>query len=216
MTSRSEHFFYTVQTTVLTLCLLVLTPSIAHASNDHYFEGIYTGISFSKQNYFGGAFLNQVDVLEQESVNVIDLSLGWRTVFASHWVFGVEGAYGIADGDLSLKEPLLLIEYENNHQWSVGTNIGRVVGKSQSWLLFGYAYFTQRDFDLEISTDTSNFTQHDGQGIWRYGLGVEKEILDRMSIRASIGQVYVDFGSKETNQDVDDKLDLLVGLVYQF
>lgn len=49
----------------------------------------------------------------------------------------------------------------------------------------------------------------------KYGLGLEAHLWQGLNFRASIGGLRVDFGDQITNIDVEDELDLMIGLIYQ-
>ena len=202
--------------TALTVVMTALSPIAQANEPGPRYQGVYTGISIGKQNYFGGAFLDDLDVLSQKSARLIDLSAGWRTPLSEGWVLAIEGAYGIADGNLFLQNANYTIDYQNEYQLSGGLIAGKIVGQAKNWMLFAYSYFTLRKFDIQISSATGSFSQQDEQGVWRYGLGLERRLLKNWSVRASLGQTYVDLGGLKTNIEVNDKADAMIGLVYQF
>jgi hypothetical protein len=50
----------------------------------------------------------------------------------------------------------------------------------------------------------------------RFGVGAEKQMRGGMNLRASIGTGRADFGDKDTNITVDNKLEFGVGAAMQF
>ena len=50
----------------------------------------------------------------------------------------------------------------------------------------------------------------------KYGVGLEYQAFERLHAKISFGGLRVDFGDVITNIDVEDRYDLMMGIVYQF
>lgn len=183
------------------------------------FDGFYLGVAFGSQNIFGGSFVNGVDVLAQDSRFVTDFSAGYRRqFFKGRMMFGAELQTGITDGDLMHEDPenQLFIKYENSSQWGVGLTLGAALGKRKNILVFAYGNETKRRFDVRINENGSTYNQKDKQGMLKYGLGLEVPVYKGLNVRATFGGLRVDFGDLVTNIDVEDKADIMAGLLWQF
>ena len=82
-------------------------------------------------------------------------------------------------------------------------------------MLLGYTYVTTRMFDLTIKDDSGSYTQTDKNGFIRYGFGVEILLTRVWHLRTTIGALSIDFGDAETNIDVENKIDVSIGIVFQ-
>lgn len=200
--------------------LIAQTPGTDASKTEKYFDGFHLGISMGVQNIFGGAFIDNLDVLGQKSGFVTEFSTGYRKQFVNdRLVIGAELQFGITEGNLEQIDTRnqMEIDYKNNSQFGYGVNIGVALGRKKKILLYTYGTVTKRNFDITITeTNGTNFTQEDGQGFNRYGLGLEIPVLGNFNVKAIVGRVNVDFGDLETNIDVDDKTDFSLGVVYQF
>jgi len=218
--NRGQSFFKLLFLTFLFSNACLISAQEGSINSDPYFDGAYLGISIGSQNIFGGALINDLDVLGQKSGLVVEFAPGFRKQIGNdRLVLGLEIQYGITDGDLEQTETRnqMKIDYDNNSQFGYGLNVGAALGKRKNILLSSYAYVTKRNFDITITETTgSTFTQKDGQRFLRYGLTLESPIYKRLHIKTSIGRIYVDYEDLDTNMDVDDKWDLTVGVNYQF
>ncbi len=183
------------------------------------FDGFYVATGLGFQNLFGGSFVQGVDILAQKSRFVVELSSGYRRQFSNNrWVAGVELSFGLTDGNLKHSEPAnqLTISYKNGSQWGYGVTAGIAVGVQKKYLVFGYLNETTRNFDVTVVDAQGPFKQQDEQGMLKYGVGIEGVAHPKLSLRATIGRLRVDFGKQQTNINVEDKLDVMMGAVYQF
>lgn len=171
------------------------------------FDGPYVGISIGLHNMIGGALVNGVDYLAQDSRPAIVLFGGWRTEFNNGLVLGLEGGFGFEDGDLHLNDFAsgLSVDYRNNFQVRYGGQIGWRT--SDSSLVFAYLSETKRDFDVSGSGPGGSFSQHDGQGLLRYGVGVDFDIGGPINLRTTIGSSRADFGDRPLNYKPDTPID---------
>lgn len=196
--------------------LLMFTKANAQDQIDQ--SGLYLGVNFGSQNVFGGSFVNDMDILAQESKFVSEISAGYRWQFLNNRIIaGLEGHIGFTDGTLRHENPSepLTIDYKNNFQSGKGIIVGINLGANRDWIIYGYLNETKRKFDVAISQDPWNFTQIDKQGMLRYGIGIERTIYKQFNLRASFGALTVDFGDLETNIDVEDKFDFTIGFIYR-
>lgn len=181
------------------------------------FNGFYLGLDIGFQNIFGGAFIDDVDVLAQESKAVLGFSIGYRKrLFNSPILLGLQINYGFTDGNLTHSEPAnqLKINYENNSQLGWGFDTGYAFG--DNLFLFGYLQEARREFEITIVSPLGTFQQMDTQNFIKYGIGIEKNLNNAINLRIAIGQVYVDYEDLVTNIDVDDKMDVTIGITYKF
>lgn len=188
-------------------------------SLEKFFDGLYLGAAAGSQNVFGGSFVGGIDVLAQESRFVAELSAGFRKqLFKGRFLIGAEFQLGFTDGNLKHADPekQLLITYKNNTQSGVGLTIGAVAGKRRKLLLYGYVNETTRKFDVDILEQNKAYHQKDEQGMLKYGMGIEAPLYKRFHVRFAMGGLRVDFGDLEANINVEDKLDVMAGFVYQF
>lgn len=206
--------------TFFTSILIAQNKEIENSDIDRHFDGFHIGLSVGSQNIFGGAFIDELDVLGQKNGFVVELSSGYRRqLLNSRLLIGFEFQFGITNSDVEQVDTRnqLKINYENNSQFGYGINLGIALGKNKNVLAYTYGSITKRNFDiLIINTNGISFGQKDGQGFLRYGIGLETPIYKKLNIKATVGRVYVDFGDLKTNMDVDDKLDFNLGIVYQF
>jgi len=209
------------------LIILVFTISISNAQNQEteksktnkLFDGFYLGMSFGSQNIFGGAFIDNLDVLSQKNGFVAEFSSGYRRqLLNDRLLIGLELQFGITDGDLEQVDNRnqMKINYESNSQFGYGINLGVTLGKKKNVLAYTYGSITKRNFDITIvDINGSSFTQEDGQRFLRYGIGLEIPIYKKFNIKAAVGGVNVDY-DEDTNMDVDRNIDYNLGVVYQF
>lgn len=94
--------------------------SYAQNQTEHkYFDGPYLGVSMGSQNIFGGAFINDLDLLAQKNGFVLEFLPGIRKqIFNDRMMIGFELQFGITDGDLITMDPRYQweVSYENSTQ----------------------------------------------------------------------------------------------------
>ena len=213
-----RHLIKAFTTTLATKVLLTTTVLADDHNSTKHFDGLYSGVELGLQNIYGGAFIDNLDILQRETKFIGSILLGWRHQLDSSLVFGLEGQLGLTDGDLTRNErnKSLNITYQNSSQLAAGLTIGYALGTKKDWLLYSYVFATRRDFDLSINIGNSHFTQEDRMGILRYGLGIEKQWQNGFGIKLTAGSNYTSFGDLTTNMDVNGKLEAAAGIVYQF
>jgi|CXWL01.1.fsa_nt_gi hypothetical protein len=184
--------------------------------NEHEFGGLYVGGVVEHKNIIAGAQVGGVDMLAQESRLGIGLIGGWRHQFSNGLVIGVEGGWGAEDATLDLAVPAsgLNIEYDNGAYWRLGASIGFVVGPEDRTLLYAYVHETTRDFDVTIRQAGNTFRQQDEQGLLAYGVGIERRLTARTSVRGELGTSRAEFDGP-TNVDPDQPIDVSLGLLFR-
>lgn len=200
--------------------LIAQNPDADTSKTEKYFDGFHLGISMGVQNIFGGAFIDNLDVLGQKSGFVTKFSTGYRKQLANdRLLIGAELQFGITDGDLEQMDTRnqMEIDYKNNSQFGYGINLGIVLGKRKKALLYTYGIVTKRNFDITISeVGGTTFMQEDVQRFLRYGIGFEIPVSGNFHLKATVGRVDVDYGDLETNINLENKTDLGLGVMYQF
>ncbi len=227
--SRPHSYSIKLKEILFVCCLLTSLISIGQetgsatkykkSNSRQLFDGLYFGITGGSQNIFGGALIDNLDLLGQKSGLVVEFLSGYRKQFKnSRFLLGAEAHFGLTDGNLVETDPRYLfdVNYKNNTQYGFGINGGFILGKNKNFLLYSYAHVINRKFDVEfITTNGILNTQKDGQGFIRYGLGVEVNLIKKFNARASFGKLNVDFGDLIISQDVEDKFDFNLGIIYQ-
>ncbi|MBM3512134.1 MAG: porin family protein [Alphaproteobacteria bacterium] len=188
------------------------------AAADPHFDGPYVGLDAARQNTIAGALVAGIDTLAQSTRSVASINAGYRMAFSGGVVAGVERNYGLTDGDLKLDDTAnrLTIDYANSRQYGFGIQGGYAFGAESGTLVFAYLSETKRSFDVTIRRPLGVGTQRDKQRLLRYGVGLEQQVSGAFSIRGLIGLSRADFGSRRTNIDPSDKVDLAFGVAYQF
>jgi len=205
-----------IRTTILLLLLvLVCAPGFAQTK----FSGFYAGMLAGSQNIFGGSNVEGIDVLAQKSGFVLEFPVGLRLqTLNKRLVLGLEFSVGMTDGDLLHKDETkpLTINYSNSFQRGFGGTAGWATGRRRNLLLFAYLNETKRKFEVDILDRHGRYSQKDKQGMLKYGLGLEFPLAGILHLRASAGLMRVDFGDRITNINVEDRGDVMAGLIFQF
>lgn len=215
-----------ISTSIIFLCFIGLAlaqekeADNTQKTTQKYFDGLYFGASMGAQNIFGGAYINDLDLLAQKNGFVLEFFPGWRKqILNDRMMIGIELQFGITDGDLKTMDPRYQweVRYENSFQRGYGLTAGVVLDAKKNTLLYAYGKITNRSFDI-LFTDDTGFThdQKDGQRFVRYGLGIERPIGQKLNLSLMAGGVYTDYGDLITSQGVQDRLDVNLGLVFQF
>jgi len=186
-------------------------------AQDKAFSGPYAGGEVGRQNIIGGSLIDNIDFLSHDTRRVFALQAGARYQFDFGLVVGIEGSVGRMDGKLALSDPAkqLDITYDNDRQTTVGLISGFALGPQKRWLLFGYLSEATRKFDVMIKREGTRFEQRDEQGFLRFGIGVEKQFLNRLNLRISAGSGRAAFGDRQTNMKVTRKVEFGVAALIQ-
>ena len=185
------------------------------------FNGVFLGVDASREDMIGGAFVDGLDFLAQDTRGVVSLTAGARVQASFGGVAGVEGTLGFTDGDLTTSDAVrgLSAEYANDTQTSVGGLLGFAFSSARPLLLFAYASEVTRHFDVTVTQGTSSFNQFnqkDEQGMLRYGVGVEVGALDGIHVGLRVGKGRADFGNAQTNITPVRPIQYAIGIGYQF
>ena len=101
--------YVSLATLSATIMLAVAAGASAQSMPDEdprHFSGVYFGGNLGSQNLFGGAFINEIDVLTQDRRTVVALSGGVRgQFFDDRLLAGAEVQYGLTDGNLTYLDP---------------------------------------------------------------------------------------------------------------
>ena len=196
----------------------VLGAASAIEAQDRAFHGAYLGVEAAREDLIGGSLVDGVDVLAQDDRGVLSVVGGARYQASWGLVIGAEGTVGATDGELAYTSPDggLSVQYSNSRQTSLGAQVGYAFRSSMPVLLFAYASEVTRRFDVRVTQGASAFDQTDEQGMLRYGIGTEIEVVRGLLMRARIGSGRADFGSAITNFAPEPAPQFGFAVVYQF
>lgn len=205
------------------LSLLLLLPLTINAQEQQKvvkrFQGIYAGASFGSQNIFGGAYIDDMDLLAQKSGFVFELLGGYRLQLLDRkLVVGAEYLYGFTDGDLSIEDPRTSssVDYSNDRQIGLSVNLGFAFGNNRHHLAYFLIGQGRRNFDISIvDQNGSTYTQEDQQNFDRFGIGFETNLYRHLSARINVSKIFVDYGEMNVSQNVEDKLDFNLAFIFQ-
>lgn len=211
----------TARTLVPTLLLGVVfagavPPSISAQARSHAGRvSLVFALDGGVQNIIAGALVSGVDVLSRASRPVGTLSVGLRGQTSFGLVAGFEVGIGLERGGLRHGDPQVPLEvsYRNRSQRHWAIILGQAVGSDRATLLHVYVSEVSRDFDVEVNEAGARYTQHDGQGLLRFGLGAEREVSGSAALRVSVGTSRADFGGRPTNITLGRPVDAMVGVV---
>jgi hypothetical protein len=173
--------------------------------------GAYVAAEYGRQQVIGGAQYAGTDMLAADMRTVTSLAFGLR-FDASGWVFGGDFGFGETDGDLRRVDPgiPLTIDYRNSSQTHVGLHAGRRL--HQDWLVYGYLSEVSRDFEVTLTDGSGTFRQSDGQGILRFGVGVERPFTKLLSWRATLGSARAKF-DEPARGEPSREIEVALGIV---
>lgn len=194
-----------------------LAPAWAQAT-EKAFTGIYAGAEAGALNVIGGALVDGVDTLAQDTRAALTAVIGGRYQFANRLVLGVEFGAGWEDGDLATDVPATgaSVTYTNSMHTRIGGTAGVVLGRSRRTHVFAYVSELSRGFDVIIDQGGTQTSQQDDQGLLRYGGGLEQRIAPRLTLRGTLGSSRADFGDRTTNITPTRPLEAAVGLLFRF
>lgn len=188
-------------------------------NTDKRFQGLYTGVSFGIQNIFGGALIDDLDVLAQKSGFVLELLTGYRLqLLDRRFVLGAEYLYGFTSGDMEIRDLQysFVINYRNDHQIGLALNLGYAFGKNRDYLTYFMIGQGRRNFDISFTDQGGTlYGQEDQQNFDRFGLGFEARISQQISTRVNVSKIFVNYGDLNVSQDVEDKLDVNLAFIFQ-
>lgn len=182
------------------------------------FTGLYIGAEAGALNVIGGALVDGVDTLAQDTRAAVTGIVGGRYQFANRLVLGAEFGVGWEDGHLTtdVAGTGAHVDYANSMHTRIGGTVGMALGASRRTHVFGYLNELSRSFDVTITQAGVVTTQQDEQGLLRYGGGVEQQIARRLTLRATAGSSRADFGDRATNITPTRPLEAAIALLFRF
>lgn len=207
---------------ILLFGALMYSVTIARAQDSKRFDGLYVGFVVGAQNIFSGALIDEIDVLKNQNRFTTDFSVGFRKQIAKERILvGAELRVGLIDGKMNRQYNNgfqdIQISYETNIQSGFGINLGAVLGEKKTWLVNTYLFEVNRTFDIIwVEQNGTIHNQEDGNSYVRYGLTVERTLSNRINCHLSFGNIHVDFGDANTTESVNDTVEWMLGLNYQF
>lgn len=205
---------------ILIIIFTISNLTFAQDTKSRPFQGPYLGVSLGSQNIFGGAFLDDLDVLAQKSGFVLDILGGYRLqLLDERLVVGAEYLYGFTDGDLTYRDPRygFKIDYQNDRQIGIAMNLGYAFGVERNYHAFIVIGQCRRKFEIDFMDNGGViYNQKDEQNFERYGLGFEAKSFEKISLRISAAKISVDYGELELTQNVEDRFDFNAAVIFQF
>lgn len=175
--------------------------------------GPYLAVDLGRQQLIGGSLVDDVDTLQEDVRGVTSLSAGLRARLG-RLAFGGELGRGWFDGRLERRDPGTTVRYDSSSQWQWTITAGSTVGDATVVSL--YLSEVTRTFDVTITRLGGVTDQNDEQGLLRFGVSIERRLRGPLRARASVGTSRADFGDRVTNIEPGRRLELSVGLVWQF
>ena len=176
---------------------------------------VFLALDGGVQNLIGGALVSGVDVLSQASRMVGTVSVGVRAETSFGLVAGFDVGMGVARGNLHLVDPSgpLEVTYRNRTQRHWNVMVGHALGDDRRTTVHLYLSEVSRSFDVDVDEAGARYSQRDGQGLLRFGLGVEREVTDAAALRVRVGTSQADFGGRPTNITPTRPVDVMIGAV---
>lgn len=205
---------------ILIIIFTISNLTFAQDTKSRPFQGPYLGVSTGSQNIFGGAFIDDLDVLGQKSGFVLDILGGYRLqLLNERLVIGAEYLYGYTDGDMTYVDPRygFNINYQNDRQIGIAMNLGYAFGVERNYHAFIVIGQCRRKFEIDFMDNGGViYNQKDEQNFERYGLGFEAKSFEKISLRISAAKISVDYGELELTQNVEDRFDFNAAVIFQF
>lgn len=211
--SRPRIVHFLGQPRSLAVLVMVLAVPVTAAAQSSPFTGPYIAVDVSRQQVIGGALVDGVDTLQEDTRLVTSGAAGLRTAVRGV-VLGAELGVGALDGDLARHDGGSTVTYSASRQWHWALLAGPALGART--LLYAYLSEVTRSFDVAITRGAGSETQQDEQGLLRFGLGLERRLAGAFHVRLAAGTSRADFGSRLTNIEPGRRLELSAGLVWQF
>lgn len=174
---------------------------------------VYLAVDVGRQSVIAGALVDGLDVLAQASRWVGSVSLGVRADAPFGTAVGFDVGLGRFGGDLRHQDGTreLDVAYRGTRQRHWNAWLGQSLGPGRRTTVFAYLSEASRDFEVEVKDRGTRYRQQDGQGLLRYGLGVERGLTDLFALRVTAGSSRADFGSRPTNFTPRRPLDFSLG-----
>jgi len=209
-------------TVALILLMFGLNIDLKAQEQTKYFDGFYGNVEMGKQNIFSGALIDGVDVLSNRQELITSVGIGYRkALFKQRVVLGTELKLGMLNTDRTTLYhnglESLSIHYSGDSQWSMGFQLGTVLGAKKQTMLYLFAIDTNRSFDIEFSE--SNGTVHrqrDENQFTRYGLGMETRLYQQLFLNSKLGGISVSFDNENRSAPLNQKMEFSLGFSYHF
>ena len=91
--------------------------------------------------------------------------------------------------------------------------VGHALGDDRRTTVHLYLSEVSRSFAVDVDEAGARYSQRDGQGLLRFGLGVEREVTDAAALRVRVGTSRADFGGRPTNITPTRPVDVMIGAV---
>lgn len=207
---------------ILLIGTLIFSTATTLAQVNKRFDGFYLRAELGIQNVFSGALIDEIDVLKNQNRLASDFGFGYRRqIVKERMLVGAEVRIGLIDGEINRQYNTdfqnIHISYKTNIQSGFGLNLGAVLGAKKSWLVSTYLFEVNRTFDIVwIEENGTIHDQEDGNSFVRYGLSIERALKRRISCKISFGNIHVDFDNPNTTESVNDTVECMIGMNYQF
>jgi hypothetical protein len=175
---------------------------------------VFLALDGGVQNIIGGALVSGVDVLSQARRTVGTVSLGVRAESSFGLVAGFDVGVGVARGNLRLVDPdgPLEVSYKNRTQRHWNVMVGQALGPARETTIHLYLSEVSRSFEVDVNEAGARYHQRDGQGLLRFGVGIEREVTSATALRLRVGTSRADFGGRRTNITPSRLVDVMVGM----
>ncbi|GMV03931.1 MAG: hypothetical protein AMXMBFR53_02130 [Gemmatimonadota bacterium] len=175
--------------------------------------GLVLSFDVGGQNIIGGALVSGVDVLAQARRAVGTVSVGIRAETSFGLVGGIAIGFGAAKGDLRHEDASVPLEvgYRNRTQRHWELMVGQSFGPGRETDVHLYLSEVSRDFEVDVVEKGVRYQQRDGQGLLRFGVGLERKLSPHFGVRGRIGTSRADFGGRVTNIEPRRLIDVMVG-----
>lgn len=197
---------------VLVAAVVSWYPSMAAAQAVNV-TGPYLAVDVGQQHVIGGSLVDGVDTLQDDVRAVTSLSAGLRGRLG-RLMFGGELGRGWLDGRLERRDPGTTVQYDTSSQWHWALTAGAAV--SDSTLIYVYVSEVTRAFDVTITRSGGAAEQDDEQGLLRVGVSAERRLRGPLRARVAAGTSRADFGGRQTNIEPRRRMEVSLGLVWQF
>ena len=186
---------------LVAIAILASVPAPSSAQGPRSHTGLYVALDVGRQQYIGGSLVSGVDLLQQATKPVGSVTLGARFERGFGTVVGLDIGFGFADGDLRMVDQAaaLTVDYANDGQRQLGLTLGQAFGGAHRALVFVYLGEVTRQFNVTIQEGGVRYTQRDKQGLLRYGVGFQLDLVGPFSLRSTVGSSRADFGGRPTN-----------------
>jgi hypothetical protein len=171
------------------------------------------GLQVGLENIIAGANFKEQDVLAAAHLPTIGFILA-PGMQIKKWQFSPEIGVGYITKHLHYSNEEVVISYQPNMQWFLGAKLGYEFKSGHS--IFVYANEVSRNFDVKLQDQWGPFTQEDNQGMLRFGVGYQLNLLKSAFINCKMGTGRADFADRTISNNPNFKLEAAVTLGYSF